>query len=75
MRRNNKKPAAANEEEEQQQEPAAAKEEQQDDDERYDTVAKIELVYEKKTHERIQGDRKFKQIKHKDDYGQHHTTY
>ena len=40
------KPAAAKEEEEQQREPAAAKEQQQDDDERYDTVAKIKLVYE-----------------------------
>ena len=39
------KPAAAKEEEEQQREPAAAKEQQQDDDERYDTVAKIKLVY------------------------------
>ena len=42
------KPAAVKEEEEQQQEPAAAKEQQQDDDERYDTVAKIKLVYEGK---------------------------
>ena len=42
------KPAAAKEEEEQQREPAAAKEQQQDDDERYDTVAKIKLVYEGK---------------------------
>ena len=42
------KPAAAKEEEEQQREPAAAKEQQQDDDERYDTVAKIKLVYEEK---------------------------
>ena len=45
------KPAATKEEEEakeQQQEPAAAKEQQQDDDERYDTVAKIKLVYEEK---------------------------
>ena len=46
------KPAATKEEEEeakeQQQEPAAAKEQQQDDDERYDTVAKIKLVYEGK---------------------------
>ena len=40
--------AAAKEEEakEQRQEPTAAKEQQQDDDERYDTVAKIKLVYE-----------------------------
>ena len=30
----------------QEQEPAAAKEKQQDDDEQYDTVAKINLVYE-----------------------------
>ena len=34
--------------EEKQQEPAAAKEQQQDHDERYDTVAKIKLVYEGK---------------------------
>ena len=39
---------AAKEEEDQQQGPAAAKEQQQDDDERYDTVAKIKLVYEGK---------------------------
>ena len=43
-------PAAPKEEEEeakeQQQGPPAAKEQQQDDDERYDTVAKIKLVYE-----------------------------
>ena len=32
----------------QEQEPAAAKEKQQDDDEQYDTVAKINLVYEGK---------------------------
>ena len=46
-----KEPAATKEEEEakeQQQEPAAAKEKQQDDDERYDTVAKIKLVHERK---------------------------
>ena len=47
------KPPAAKEEEEeakeQQQGPTAAKEQQQgDDDERYDTVAKIKLVYEGK---------------------------
>ena len=44
-----KRPAAKEEEEEakeQQQGPTAAKEQQQDDDERYDTVAKIKLVYE-----------------------------
>ena len=44
-------PAAAKEEEEvkeQRQGPAAAKEQQQDDDERYDTVAKIKLMYEGK---------------------------
>ena len=43
-------PTATKEEEakEQQQEPAAAKEQQQDDDERYDTVAKIKLMYEGK---------------------------
>ena len=45
-------PAAAKEEEEeakeQRQRPTAAKEQQQDDDERYDTVAKIKLVYERK---------------------------
>ena len=41
-------PAVAKEEEEKQQGPAAAKEQQQDDDERYDTVAKIKLVYEEK---------------------------
>ena len=40
------KPAATKEEEEQQQETAAAKEQQQNDDGRYDTVAKIKLVYE-----------------------------
>ena len=40
-------PTATNEEaKEQQQGPAAVKEQQQDDDERYDTVAKIKLVYE-----------------------------
>ena len=46
-----KRPAAKEEEEEakeQQQGPTAAKEQQQDDDERYDTVAKIKLVYEGK---------------------------
>ena len=45
------KPAATKEEEEgkeQQQEQTAAKEQQQDDHERYDTVAKIKLVYEGK---------------------------
>ena len=45
------KPSTTKEEEEakeEQQEPAAAKEEEQDDDERYDTVAKIKLVYEGK---------------------------
>ena len=42
-------PTATNEEaKEQQQGPAAVKEQQQDDDERYDTVAKIKLVYEGK---------------------------
>ena len=44
-------PAAAKEEEEakgQRQGPTAAKKQQQDDDERYDTVAKIKLVYERK---------------------------
>ena len=45
------KPAATKEDEEakeQQSEPAAAKEQQQGDDERFDTVAKIKLVYEGK---------------------------
>ena len=41
------KPTAVKEEEEQRQGPAAVKE-QKDDDERYDTVAKIKLVYEGK---------------------------
>ena len=40
------KPAAAKEEEKKPQEPTAPKKQQQDDDdERYDTVAKIKLVY------------------------------
>ena len=43
------KPAAAKEEEKKPQEPTAPKKQQQDDDdERYDTVAKIKLVYEGK---------------------------
>ena len=44
-------PAAAKEEEEakgQRKGPTAAKKQQQDDDERYDTVPKIKLVYERK---------------------------
>ena len=69
-------PAATKEEEEvkrQQQKPAAAKEQQDNDDEWYDTVTKISA--RKKTHERIQGDQKFKQIQHKDDHDQYHITH
>ena len=47
---------------EQRQGPAAVKEQQQDDDdnERYNTIAKIKLVYKGKTSERIQGAWKLK---------------
>ena len=69
-------PAATKEEEEQQHELATDEEQQQNDDERYDTVAKIKLAFvRRKTRERIPGDWKFKQPQHKDDHGQHHTTY
>ena len=54
---------------------AAAKEQKQDDDEQYDTVAKIKLLQGGKRVKKIQGDWKFKQIQHKDDHGQHHTTH
>ena len=66
-------PAATKEEEEQQQEPAAAKE-QQDDDDRYDK-AKNKIGVRRKRRERTRGDRKFKQIQHKDDHDQYHITH
>ena len=36
---------------------------------------KKQIGVQRKTRERIQGDWKFKQTKHKDDHGQHHTTH
>ena len=60
-------------EEEQRQEekvPPAAKEQRQDD-----TVAKIKLVYEGKRLKEFRVTEKFKQIQHKNDHSQHHTTH
>ena len=65
---------------EEEEQPTTAKEEkeakeqqQDDDDERHDTVAKVKLVHEKKSVKefRVTGE----QPQHKDDHGQHHTTY
>ena len=63
--------------EKQQEEEEEAKEQQQDDnDEQYDTAAKIKLVYEgKRVKEFKIQDWRFKQIQHKDDHSQHHTTH
>ena len=37
-------------------------------------LCKNKIGVRRKTHEGIQGDWKFKQLQHKDDHGQDHTT-
>ena len=70
------KPVAKEEEaKEQRQGPTAAKEKQQDMMMMSDMIlCKNKIGVRRKTHEGIQGDWKFKQLQHKDDHGQDHTT-
>ena len=73
-------PAVAKEEEkvanEQWQGTKAAKEQQQDDnDDRYDTVAKIKLMYEGKRMKKFRVTGNLNNSKHKVDPGQHHTIH